>query len=85
MSSLLNFINIIRGKNMQKQNEENIPEVKKEGWDAEKLVEEGANEESDDVVRKILRGNEEDGNADKRDIIPAFNSEDDLSENKNQS
>ncbi len=53
---------------MKKQNEDEIPDVKKQGWEAEKLIKESANEESDDVVRKILRGDESKGDADKRDI-----------------
>ncbi len=53
---------------MKKQNEDEIPDVKKQGWEAEKLIKESANEESDDVVQKILRGDESKSDADERDI-----------------
>ena len=55
---------------MKKQNEENIPDVERQEWEAAKIIKEGANEESDEVVRKLLRGNESDGNGDDRDVIP---------------
>lgn len=47
---------------------EDIPNVKRDGWKAEELVEESTNEESDDIVRKMLRGDETKGNPDERDI-----------------
>lgn len=56
---------------MKKQNEAEIPDVEKQGWEAEKLIKEAANEESDDVVRKILRGDESKGDPDKRDVAPS--------------
>lgn len=40
------------------RDKENIPEVEREGWEAEKLVEEATNEESDDIVNKIKYGGE---------------------------
>ncbi len=45
---------------VSKQNEENIPDVKREGWEAEELIEESANQESDEVVQKIVRGDKSD-------------------------
>jgi hypothetical protein len=50
------------------QEKKDIPKVEREGWKAEKLVEEATNEESDDIVRKMLRGDETRGNPDERDI-----------------
>ncbi len=41
---------------VNKQNEENIPDVEREGWEAEELIEESAYLESDEVVQKIVRG-----------------------------
>lgn len=58
-------------ENVKKQNQENVPDVEREDWEAEKLVREASNEESDEVVRKILRGDESEGDADERDIAPS--------------
>jgi hypothetical protein len=41
---------------MQKENEEQIPDIEKEGWKAEKIIKEGANVEADEVVRRIKHG-----------------------------
>ena len=43
----------------EKQDIKDVPNVKKEGWDAEKIAEEATNEEPDDIVKKI----ESDGKA----------------------
>ncbi len=48
-----------------------IPAVESQGWDAKRLAEEASNEDYEDILRKILRGNESDGNADERDIADA--------------
>ncbi len=61
---------------MKKQNEDKIPEVEKQGWEADELIEESANVESDDVVRQILRGDESKGDADERDIAPTIDTKD---------
>ncbi len=61
---------------MKKQNEEKIPNVEREDWEAEEIVKESSNEESDEVVRKFLRGNESEGDPDQRDIIPSPDSND---------
>ena len=53
---------------MNKDNKDNIPDVERENWDAEKLVEESANIESDEIVREMLRGDATKGDADERDI-----------------
>ncbi len=60
---------------MQKQNEEKMPDVSRQNWSAEKLAEESANEQPDEILRKVLRGNEEKGNADQRDIAGSANSD----------
>lgn len=54
---------------MQKQDEEKTPDVERENWNTEDLVEESSSESADETVRKVLRGNEEHGNADDRDIV----------------
>ncbi len=53
---------------MQKQDEENIPNIERQGWNAEKIAEEAANQQPDEITRKILRGDESEGNPDERDI-----------------
>lgn len=54
---------------MQKENNEKIPNVEKQGWSVEKLNEESVNEGSDDLLRKTLRGNEGEGNPEDRDVV----------------
>ena len=49
---------------MQKQDEKKVPEAGRENWKAEDLVKESVNEDSDETVRKVLRGDEEKGNPD---------------------
>lgn len=44
---------------VNKQDEENIPDVKREGWKAEELIQESANQESDEIVQKIVRGDDD--------------------------
>lgn len=59
-----------------KKEEENVPNVEREGWQAEKLVEESVNKDSDNMIREILRGDETKGNPDERDIVGSPKSED---------
>jgi hypothetical protein len=58
--------------NGEKPNEEKVrdevPNVKREGWSAEKVSEEATNKESDEIYRQISRGDETKGDADERDI-----------------
>ena len=61
---------------MQKENEEEMPDVKKDNWDAGKVAEEATNKESDEVVREMLRGGETEGDADERDIAGSPDSKD---------
>lgn len=56
------------------QSNEKVPNIKREGWDIQKLAEEATNEQPDDILRKILRGNEEDGNGDDLDIAGSVDS-----------
>ena len=58
---------------MQKQDEKKVPDVKRDNWDAKNLVKESSSEDSDETVRKVLRGNESQGNPDNRDIAGAVN------------
>ncbi len=56
---------------MQKQDEKKVPDVKRDGWSAEELAQQSVNEDSDETTRKVLRGNENQGNPNDRDIAGA--------------
>lgn len=56
---------------MEKKDEEKNPNVKREGWSAEKISEEATNKEPDEVTREMARGDETEGDADERDIAGA--------------
>lgn len=61
---------------MQKQDENKVPDVKRDGWNAEELAQQSVNEGSDEIVRKVLRGDEEQkGNSDNRDVTGTANSD----------
>ncbi len=60
----------------QKQNQEDVPNVKREGWNADELNAESANKPADDMVREILRGDESKGDIDSRDIVGGVDSND---------
>ncbi len=60
---------------MQIQDKKEMSDVSRENWSAEKLAEEGANEQPDEILRKILRGNAEKGNADERDVAGSVDSD----------
>ena len=47
---------------------EQFPDVERDDWSAETISEEASNESSDDTVRRMLRGDETDGDPNKRDI-----------------
>lgn len=54
---------------MQKQDEEKMPNVHQEDWNTKQLHKEGANEQSDETLRRVLRADEQKGNPDKRDVV----------------
>ena len=56
------------------QSKEKVPNIKREGWDIQKLAEEATNEQPDDILRKTLRGNEKNGNGDELDIAGSVDS-----------
>lgn len=56
---------------MQKQDEKKVPEAGRENWQADDLVKESVNEDSDETVRKVLRGDEEKGDPDDRGVVGA--------------
>lgn len=53
-----------------KENEE-IPNVERQGWNAEEIADEASNKESDEIVRQMLRGDATKGDPDERDIAGA--------------
>lgn len=55
---------------MKKQNEDKIPEVKKEGWDAEKIAEEATNAEDEDIVGRMQKANDDASVPDKLKVAP---------------
>ena len=59
-----------------KINSEQFPDVERQDWDAEQVVEESANKSSDDIVREMLRGDETKGNPDNRDVAGGVESAD---------
>ena len=59
---------------MQNEDKENIPNIEKQGWQSKEIVEEAANQQSDEITREILRGDETKGNADERDIAGSVSS-----------
>ena len=56
------------------QLKEKVPNIKREGWDIQKLAEEATNEQPDDILRNSLRGNENTGNGDELDIAGSIDS-----------
>jgi len=59
---------------MQKQDEEKMPNVSQEDWNTKQLHRESANEQSDETLQKVLRGDETKGNPDERDIAGSADS-----------
>ncbi len=73
---------------MKKNKNEDISELEREGWNAEKLIEESSGKESDEMIRQMLRGDESIGNPDDRDIVGSSQSietEDDKEQADNSS
>lgn len=60
---------------MKKSEISDVPNVQKQGWEVKKLMEESVNELPEDTLQKTLRGNENKGNPDDRDLVgkPDFN------------
>lgn len=54
---------------MQDKDNNNFPNVKRQGWNAEEISEEAANKQPDEIAREFLRGDETEGNPDERDIV----------------
>lgn len=61
---------------MQDKDNENFPNVQRQGWEAEEISEEAANKEPDEIARQFLRGDETKGNPDQRDIVGGVDSND---------
>ena len=55
---------------MQKKENRNIPsEAGRDEWSVDKLHEQSSNELPDETLRRTLRGNEQKGDGDSRDIV----------------
>lgn len=59
-----------------KQDQDKVPNVSRQGWDAEQLTKESTNKPSDEMLREVLRGDETQGNADERDVAGSVDSKD---------
>jgi len=53
---------------MNQDDKEKVPRVEKDGFTAEELGEQAANEDSEDILRKMLREEETGAEADDKDI-----------------
>lgn len=60
----------------KRKGQKDVPNVEREGWKADEIVEESVNKQPDETVREILRGDETKGNPDERDIAGSPKSED---------
>jgi hypothetical protein len=49
--------------------ENDKPQTKREGWDAEEISEQASNRMDDEIKREISRGDETKGDADERDAV----------------
>lgn len=57
------------------QNKEKVPNIEREGWEVKDIVEEGVNEDSGDVVRRVLRDGEAKEEGDAKDVVGSVDSE----------
>lgn len=53
---------------MRKKESPNIPEVNRDEWNVQDLHEQGTYDMSDEMLRRTLRGNEDEGDPDERDV-----------------
>lgn len=53
---------------MQNKDNEQVPNANRDEWNAEELSEQSVNEQPDETLRKVLRGDEDKGNANDRDV-----------------
>lgn len=54
---------------MKKEEISDVPNVEREGWEIDSLIEESSNQLPDDTLQRTLRGNEQEGNPNDRDIV----------------
>lgn len=59
-----------------KQDQEKVPKVNRQGWNVDELTKESTNKSSDEMLREVLRGGETGENADNRDTVGSVKSED---------
>lgn len=53
---------------MPENKDTEMPEVKRQGWDAEKVSEEAANQMPDETMRQMLRGDKTGEKGDDKDV-----------------
>lgn len=68
-------MDVENGKNISKE-KENTPNIKRDGWETKDIAEQGANESPDEVMRRILRGDDDKSAADNQDEAGSVDSED---------
>ena len=53
---------------MQNKDNEKMPNVNRDNWNVKELSEQSVNEQPDETLRKVLRGDEAEGDANERDV-----------------
>lgn len=61
-------------QNETKNDQEKVPEVKREGWNISEIAEESTNKSADEITREVMRGDESKGDADERDLVGGVDS-----------
>jgi hypothetical protein len=56
------------------QKKEEVPNIKRDGWDIQKLAEEATNEQPDEIMRKTLRGSKNTNQGNELDIAGSIDS-----------
>ena len=57
-----------------KNDQEKMPDIDREGWNAEQISAESTNKPSDEIAREMLRSDEAKCDADERDVVGRVNS-----------
>lgn len=61
-------------QNETKNDQEKVPDVKRDGWNVEEVSEESTNKPADEITREVLRGSETKSDADNRDLVGGVDS-----------
>lgn len=60
---------------MKKKGNSEMPDIERQGWNVKNLHEESSYQNAEDTLRRTLRGNENKGNPDERDIVGSVDSD----------